>query len=456
MQFNNYLSDKTDSKFSSRNTLTDLNRVRQNDNRQFEFSLIFEPAEIVAQARLFSTFITATGIFESSFMNNANRVGQAGVLIARAYVYSYIKSVYYAFQLTENASSAVMGPGSNTVFTGHKLLHDIICEGYIQHFTPPNNVISIELNPPSDTLEQLESFDLWSEVYDPTIQRVFNSELETILNFLKTKHSSLVTLGSISGPCSEEVKNLMRLPIGNLCYSSDALSLLYVECEALVSNKQSFYWNKANMISALRIPPIDADDSIYDTILTQYYDLNGRTFEVEAITGFNPLGGPRNAFDYTRNSSPNGHPPNRGGGGYRTNPNPGNPNNRPGSNNRGPQSNPRSNQQTKMQMAKNSVSKVSGKVASIVRRVDEILTPERVELVSDIIQTITGKRPKLKTIKQYTGERLGKVLEDNGIILNDNLVGSDEEYEAFYVDSEYINGQYKSELVGVQRTIAPS
>lgn len=456
LNYNNYLSSKTDSKFLSRNTLTDLNRVRQNDNRSFEFTIDLEGQRIVDQATLFANFISATGIFENSFLNNSNRIKSASNTIRDAYIYSFIKSVYYSFQLSSNSKASIMGPGSNIVFFGHKLLHDIICEGYIQHFTPPSNVISVELNPRPDTLEELKKFDLWDQIYDTSIDRVFNGELETVLNFLNTRCSNIVAMGNISYKSAEAVKNLLHLPIGNLCYSNDMLSILYVESEALSSDKRSFYWNKANLIVAVSIPEIDADDSIFDTILTQNYDKTGLTFEVESITGFSPLGGPRNAFDYTRGSNPNSYSPNPTGGNSSSRSN--TPGSTPASNkqnpqNRGPLNNPRANLNTRLSMAKHSVERVSGNIVSMIRRVDEIMTSERVELVADIIQQITGKRPKIKTLRQSVGERLGSVLEKNGILFNDNLVGSDEEYAVLYLDSVQTNGQYKSELVGIQNSI---
>jgi hypothetical protein len=461
LRYNNYLSAKTDSKFVSRNTLTDLGRVRQNDNRQFEFSLEFEENKIVDQANLFSDYISAIGIFENSFLNNSSRVKLAGQLIRDAYIYSYIKSVFYSYQLISNNVTSLMGPSSNTVFFGHKLMHDIICEGYIQQFSLPNNIISLELNPPTDTIQQLEKFSLWPEIYNSRTGRVFNPELETVLNFFKTKCSMVVATSNIADRTSKEVRNLSQLPIGNLAFSEDMQQLLYVENEAVQSDKISFYWNKANLITAKVVPPIDADDSIYDTILTSNYDPNGITFEVQSITGFSPLTAPRSNYDYSLITGPNFDSPDFNDGltnsisySSRGNPNTysrrNNNNNNNGGNNR---NNPKSKFDSNLTSIKNRVEKVTENVVNLIRRTDEIVTPERIILVSDIIYQITGRRPKLKTLKQFAGERLGKVLEENGILLKDRIVGSNEEYDYFYADSNFINGKYNTELVGVQKYI---
>lgn len=454
LKYNNYLSDKTDSKFTSRNTLTDLGRVRQNDNRQFEFSLEFEETKIIDQANLFSDYISATGIFENSFLNNSSRVKLASQLIRDSYIYSYIKSVYYSYQLISNNVTSLMGPSSNTVFFGHKLMHDIICEGYIQQFSLPSNIISLELNPPMDTIKQLEKFSLWSEIYNIRTGRVFNSELETVLNFFKTRCSTVIATGNIADRTSKEVRHLSQLPIGNLAFSEDMQQILYVENEAVQSDKISYYWNKANLIIAKVVPPIDADDSIYDTILTSNYDPNGITFEVQSITGFSPLTSPRSNYDYSLITGPMNDSPNTNDGStnsisYSSR---GNPNTRSkynSSNKSKPNSKPNNNNNN----FKSRVEKVTENVVNLIRRTDEIVTPERVNLISEIIYQITGKRPKVKTLKQFTGERLGKVLEENGILLNDRIVGSNEEYDYFYTDSNFINGMYRTELVGVQKSI---
>jgi hypothetical protein len=348
-----------------------------------------------------------------------------------------------------------MGPGSNTVFYGHKIMHDIICEGYIQHFTPPSNVISLELNPPKDTLEQLEKFSIWDKVFDSLTGRVFNPELETVLTFLNNKCDRVVALGSISSGLSINVKNLMELPIGNLAFSPSMQQLLYVEDESLSSDKPSYYWNKAVLITAISVPEIDADDSVYDTILEADYDPSGITFEVQAITGFSPLSNPRNVYDYTTTMDPSSNSPSPPRSGYNPNSRGGNPNaGRGGGSGRGRGgNNPRANQNTKLNMARSNVGKVTNNVVTFIRRVDEALTPDKVDLVADVIQTITGKRPKIKTLRQLAGQQLGKVFEQNGIRLRDNLAGSNEEYDAIYTDSEYINGIYETQLVGVQKRI---
>jgi hypothetical protein len=357
--------------------------------------------------------------------------------------------------MTNKDISGVMGPGSNLVFHGHKILHDIICEGSIIHFSPPSNALTVELNLPENTLEQLKIFPLWNTVYNEGVGRVYNQELETVLSFLHTKANSLVRLGNLSSSVSPDVKNLLRLPIGNLCLSKDMMSLLYVEDKSLNSDKISFYWNKANLISIVTVPFIDADDEIYDTIPHTMYDTNGLSFEVQAITGFNPLTDVRSNYDYT-SSSPSGDSPNVGGG-YSTPPPSGNPNRSRGNgagSSRARGTNPRSGR-TKLEMVRDKVSKLSDQVVSVVRQIDEVMTPDRVEFVADIIQQITGKRPRIKTLRQHVGERLGKVLEENGILLNDRLSGSNEEYDAFYAETAYINGKYKTDLVGTVKQIAP-
>jgi hypothetical protein len=441
IQYNNYLSDKTDSKFSSRNTLTDLSKVRQNDNRRFEFAISPEESEIVSQAELFATFISATGLFENSFLNNANRTKYAYELIRDSYIYSYMKALFYSFNLAKNNIASIMGPNSNLMFSGHKLLHDIIAEGYIQHFTPPSNVISIEVNVDTDVIGTLETFSLWNDVYDPKYGRIFNMELETILNFFKTKCGSVVSVGNLNTGADQRVSNLMQLPIGNLAYGPNMQQILYVETRSFSSDKCSFYWNKANCVQAITIPEIDADDEIYDTILVSSYDETGRTFEVHSITGFNPLGGPRNAFEFTRSSGGRNDDTNSNSGG-------GNPYNKSNFGKQNPQKNPRAKQNTKLAAVKSKVSKVTGSAVSLLKAANEVLTPENLDLVSGVIEAVTGKRPKLKQLRSKLGISINSILSDNGISLNDKIVGSTEEYDAFYVDSQYSGGRWNSQLVG--------
>jgi hypothetical protein len=440
IRYNNYLSGKTDSKFNSRNTLTDLSRVRQNDNKRFEFTVTPEENEIILQAELFATYISAAGVFESSFLNNANRTKFAFDLIRDAYVYSYLKSLFYSFNLVKNNIASLMGPNSNLMFSGHKLLHDIIAEGYIQHFTPPSNVISIEVNMDQDFITSLRSFSLWSDVYDEKYGRVFNLELETVLNFLRTRCSSIVSISNLNLGADQRVRNLMELPLGNLVYGPNMQQLLYIETQSLGSDKDSFYWGKANCIQATLIPQIDADDEIYDTVLVSSYDENGRTFEVHSITGFNPLGGPRDAYEFTRRSGGSGddtfdtggRPPYDKSGGGKSN----------------PQNNPRAQQNTRLAAVKERVSKVTGGAISLLKTADEILTPDRIDLVCDVIQAVTGKRPKFRQIRSKIGMNIRSILSENDIVLNDRTVGSIEEYDAFYVDSLHSGGRWNAQLVG--------
>jgi hypothetical protein len=439
ISFNNYLSSKIDSKFTSHFSFVDISATNKYTNYELQYGIICQPDDILSQARLFGNYAIASGMFENSIVSNESRVDASIQLLVDVYIYSYIKSVFYAYGIVTKQPDAMMGPQNNLVFYGHKLLHDIVVEGYIQQFLPNNSVVSVQVEIEPNVIKDLESFDIWNEVYDPSRRVIFNPRYESILNFILLKYPSKFEIGSISQNLDPSVKFLQQLPIGNACFSSDGLQFLFVECSGTQSDKKSFHWNKAVSICGTTIPFIDADDEIYDTVLSERLDSRTIGFDVEAITGFNPFG-PMRSSQSRLNSSDDTN-----GG-----------NNPPGPQKPKPKAPPgaRSNDpQTKLSAVKDRITKYASNTVQTIMKLDQMLNSDNAVIIATFISDVTGQRIRAKSLKGLMGKSLSDVLERYGIKPNILSQGSPSEYDAFYAETIRQGNEYNVELVGTKKRL---
>jgi hypothetical protein len=417
--------------------------------RNFFFSLNPEEISIGNQAEWFSLYLSGSGIIEGVFRSDSNKLRQNQSLLRDVYIYSYIKAVVYATGIVNNDLFAMMGPNNNLVFAGHKQLHDSIVEGTIHSISPPRNLTSVEFNIQLDLIEEFKTWKIWDEISSQG--RVYNPEFERVLIYLKEKAKHLLKIDEIGRIVPESTKNLLTSPIGNLVYSQDMLSLLFVEDSSLVNDKKSYYFGKANMICVAEVPIIDADDEIYDTILVSNYDPYGVAFEVESITGFNPLSGIKTIRDMTDNGSGSDGNNYGQGGGPSTPRNPKHPNN-PSSNR------PRikyssDNKSNKLAVLKDKVSSLKTQAVNLIKSTNKLLSSDEVQLLAAVISEITGKNISPRKLKSRINEPIERILHDYKISIKDNLIGSNEEYDALYGETEFINGRYETTLTGRQRAI---
>lgn len=452
IEYNNYVGKKTDSKFKSHYTLTDLGRTRQNENYTYRFTIIPEENSQFNAASLFATYATADGMFENSFLFSPGRIESVQETLRSVYLYSYIKSVYYGFGIVQKNINAMMLPGNSLCFFGHKMLFELITNGYMQEFTPPSNIISMQIDLEEDVSQLFSDWEIWPRIFNSQTGQVFNAEYETVLSLIKNKGAGRMEVDNIGIVNSSQSKNLRSVPLGNMIYSNDMQQLLFIETPELQSDKPSFYFGKAVMLAAVEIPSIDADDEIYDTILVSNYDSFGLSFEVQSITGFNPFMGPISASDNAGYTRPDDTiPPGYGSSGMSGNggTNPGINGRNDGNRGRGP----KQTSSTQLNMVKERVTKFGSSAVSILRRLDDIVTDDKIMILADIISDITGKNIRPKSIKRGIGKSLGSVLSDFGVDLSDRISGSFEEYDAFYGETRYQNGIAHVELVGRPRQI---
>lgn len=467
LSYNNYIIAKVDSKFGSHNTLTNLSRTRQNEIRQFMFKLTPELNSIKSQADFFANYIVATGIFENSFVTTNRNINQVVSLISSSYVYSYVKAVVSAHGRTNKDLRFMMSHNNSYCFRGHKLIHDCIVEGYMQYHSLPNNIIALQVDVSDDSIATFKTWPIWSEICASETSPIFNALFETVLGWLDKKAKDIVHIDHIGESLYDEVRNMSNLPIGNLAYSADMLSIKFIENNSFISDKVSFFYGKAIMLSLVSSPDIDADDDIYDTILVSKYDQMGICFEVESITGFNPLSNIRTSKDLSSDySNSSGNMPKI---------NPYGPN-LYGSNNDKPKAfaqqannsrRSKTNSNLKVTLAKaqnaseqfivtkkNQFVKLTQQATTILRNVDAVLTDETVNTVANVLSLITGKNLSPIDFRRRVGSRIGSILNDYGIMPHDTMTRPTDEYSSFYAQQRNEDGFIRTELVGTPKLIA--
>jgi hypothetical protein len=450
LDFNNYVISKSESKFNSHNAFTNVQAVNQNINREFTFAVNPLEERVVAQARLFARYFLATSVYEQTVQRYPSRTSDNEQLLTETYIYSYIKSLFYAYG-TVNRTPAMMGKRNNLVFKGHKILNDCIVEGYIQHFSPPGKVTSMMIEIDNNSEKQFENWEIWNKIYSPDINQVFNPNYEAILSTIKAVGGDVADvekLGAGVNPCD----NLLKLPLGNSAYSNDMNQLLFIESNSVISDKPSYYWGKAVFLKVESVPIVDIDDSLYDTVFVSDLDPFSLTYEVESITGFNPLSGPMTAFNQTTGLGPDDTiPPSRGRG---KNFKPGGGGSQRGNTAMGVSAssiNPIQSASNSNSF-KNRITKFGKDALNVVKQVDALLDDDRTQILAGIISDITGKNVKPKSLKRHVGSRIGSVLQQFGIAVDYNI-RSDDEHGYYYVETEQHGKNYKAIISGAPEPI---
>jgi len=291
LDFQNVLPDVIRRKFFSNFVLVDQSRTLFRNNFEFEYTISPEIDNIVQQARVFARYSVSDGIFEGRFFNYATYNDDAITLMESAYIYSYCKAVFYGIQFALNLSSSNFMPSSNSyMFSGHKALFDAIVEGTFLDSTSLKSNIRVQLNVFEEIIERLELFDNYADWYDNVTNRLFDPQLEQVLNYLGTNPTAKDTFCLLPMNKYElNYGNLDTSPLGNLAFSGTMLELRYISCDEMISDKKSFLWNKANCIKITSETAIDVNDTIYENVLVENYDPTGIGDEIESITGFNPF-----------------------------------------------------------------------------------------------------------------------------------------------------------------------
>lgn len=442
MRYNNYLFDKIESKFLSSYLWSDPNKTARNLKYDFRYKVVPEEGIILEQAKLFSKYFIGEGYFTNSFLDNANRLPQIESIITEVYVYSYVKSVYYACLQSLSPGTVSSFQKNNLVFKGHKILFDHILEGYMPYFSSATSTVSLQIDGLDETMDEIKAFECFKNNVDD-IGFVFNSQYETILNFMINKCSNVINISNLSDVQDLSVKYLSSSPLGNACYSPDMQTIFYVENSSVISDTASIFWNKACMISALSFPSIDVNDSVYDDIPISRYSKFNISHEIYSITGYNPF---RRPASYTGlKPQPNGYSPsdNLGGGNSQdrnsegrvifasVRKSKGNQNDNSGINNA---------------VLKNAV-RLSDRAVNLLRDVHVVLNNDNVKIVAGILCDLLGKRITAKQLNKFKGKPLEEVYKGYNVPMIDNT--KTDEYSAFYVEQ----GDQKLELVAYPKTI---
>lgn len=423
IRYSNYFVTKIDSKFTSNYSLVDVQRSTSNVEYITKFKLGLNYDNIRNQAVQFAVKFVSLGLFKNSFLDNYNRIDLSKDAVTDAYIYSYFKSVYYSVGRCTKANFASFIQGNSLVFYGHKVLFDHICTGYMNHNTLINSHISMQIDVDDTIIPYILENDVISKFIDYKGD-FFNSKYETILNYMMVNCSTHVSVCNLND--DNEFNNLISLnssPLGNLCFSEDEQSLLYVENKALTSDKKSYFWGKAVCISCIEFPSVDVDDSIYDTIPVSRYDKRNVSFEVESITGlkFYDI----RSLDYFGNynvNNPNKHDPDDT---IKSSTKKDDFTNRKKSNQR--------RNSTKLNMV-DEVVRFSGKAINVIRNSKIPVTKDNVFILFDLIKTITNKKLRNDIINSWYGKSIESILSEYNIKPEKSLF--EEEYRYFYGQKE--------------------
>lgn len=431
MRFTNLLFDKVESKFISQHLWSDASKTMQNCRHDFEFTITPVESEIYNQAKLFTRYFVAEGYFTNSFLDNSQRLNQVIYSIEKTYVYSYVKAVYYgSFQALAPGTVSTY-PKNNPVFLGHKMLFDYLIEGFMTQFSGPTATINVQIS----ELEEIQSAIKEFSVFKDNLQNdgsIFNSEYETILNYMKTKCSDSVKIDIIGNESLVHDK-MMSSPLGNSCLSSDLSTIYFIEDKKSVTNTISMFWGKACLITALIIPSVDINDNIYDDIPFNRYDLFNISHEVQSITGYNPF---RKHAPIPTITAPRGSNPIAG------KPKIGTPEGSPNK-----QSN---NKKNKDGGILNKVVKMTSNTINLFKDTKRVLDDENVKVIANVLANLLGNNIGPRNLKKFLGYTIENVLAEFGIPV---LPEATDEYSAFYLEN---HGNNDIKLVSYPKLMASS
>jgi hypothetical protein len=117
---------------------------------------------------------------------------------------------------------------------------------------------------------------------------IYSSQLESILTQLLSNVDKIET-ANMNSETLPSVTSFGLNPLGNTCLSSDEKNVLYIDHGDAYSSKLSSFWGIANMIKLVVEAKVDDNDSLYSDFKVEDYYESNISFEVESITGFNPL-----------------------------------------------------------------------------------------------------------------------------------------------------------------------
>jgi hypothetical protein len=408
-----YLAQKVYSKFMSNFMLTNPERNSSLTGYTFVYTLKLESQDLELFAKTFARYASAYGLFEGAYFSYATRLSETTQLLEKSIYYSLIKSVKTGYDTLFNV------PGTSTyarvdsyVYSGHKILRDIIVAGAFPTYEYNTAMVNVELAFDPQPLEDLKTLPYYNDFVDENTGIVYNSQMEQVLTFL-AKRSGQVGVLKFEKLTDLIDSNLNQgvIPLGNLCYSEDMLFINYIETPKFKTDPKSFFWGKANKVALIKAPSVDIDDEIYDTVSVSKLNDTCIGFEIESITGFNPYG---YRAPLGKNYSPQNTSPNRpsggpaiGGTGRGNNPNTG-PNTRRGSNTNNPSGPTRNTNNNKF-------SNLMKDVRNLIPKARNVITNEDVIAVADIIKHQFNKKLSNKQRDALIGKTIRDALIAHGM-----------------------------------------
>lgn len=298
LDYTNFLRDKLRSSFRVNKMFTDPSAGLQYKSYLFTYTIVPEYKPITEQAWNFAESFVASGRLSGVKTFHGKAFNETKQLIADAYVYSYMKAVWYGVSFSENKMGGIRTPQPSTLFYGHKQLYDTLVEGAIYTTdTTDNFQLVMQIDTEESILNDIISFpnvtedvryDGNSVYYNKKRGTIFSSNLESVLVQLLSNVEP-IQLMDMNSETMTGSKSFGLNPLGNSCFSEDGERIIYIDTNEAYSSKISSFWGIANRIRLLSEQKIDENDSLYaDFFIGSYYESN-ISFEVESITGYNPL-----------------------------------------------------------------------------------------------------------------------------------------------------------------------
>lgn len=262
---------------------------------QLTFNLELNMKLLKYQADAFAETVLSIQGNKQRFLSDAGLRGNSNAAseIAKTYIYSYYKAVFYALASKQGVKDFSLNPMTNRVFYGHALLYECLRNPRIISMTNSGKTKVIRNLVVSEDFERsFEDFEFKRIFISKVYGQVFNSKAEDILEALVRYYPGVKveSLGSLS-IFFDAYTN--QIPLGNMAYvnsNEDAIGIAYLRINNLEWDLHSRYWTLANNISFIGYETEGHELDVYRQTFKQP-DLKIYGYMSESVTGLDSWGG---------------------------------------------------------------------------------------------------------------------------------------------------------------------
>lgn len=257
-------------------------QCRVHEMYNFDFTVKPRLDEIEKQANMFAQALCSSrgylqgAVKTKHFNDNIKEVKDA-------YIYSYFCALYFADKMLKTKQIDLWS--NSLIFEGHKVMLDAFRMRFIRYY---DQIIDC------DTRVTLSGIEFSDAILNHPIWKS-SVEIGGGESFFNVKHNYVLDrIGHVYSDISvvdinyETIINPMNFPVGNMSYTDDEKQIQYLGKDDLFMDGPSAFWSTAICLRCFNESYIDLDDRFYKT--NDIIDSrNRRGFEVEAITGYNPV-----------------------------------------------------------------------------------------------------------------------------------------------------------------------